>query len=335
MSDSDQTFPHRTEQDVRECIIRPLLERLGYKPEMVLTQLTLRYQYLFLGRKKGCAKDRPLVGEADYIIEVDGRLRLVIEAKKPGPLTEEEREQAYSYAMHPEVRAIMFAVISGTHFEIFSTFHKPESGPILQFTYAELEQKFPVLLNLIGPDALCRSYPQFKLDVGQPLGPGLRSFAKIESGFIRYISAPSYMDDLIGLVVHFSEGSIVRVDSEDILVLMKPSFHHRNISQFAKAIDAEWVELVSSQHQISTDPLRPSIFYGQRVISVQKGTPVPGPSNFANPPVSASTVTSTAKVKVSGYLVGTRFVGALKVSASVHDTQFQVIMEAELELVLQ
>src|SRR5688572_14860240 len=91
-------FERYSENDVRETIIRPLIAKLGYAPEMVTTQLALKYDRLFLGHKKGADKDRQLRGEADYIMDIDGRLRWVIEAKKPGEITDDDREQAYSYA---------------------------------------------------------------------------------------------------------------------------------------------------------------------------------------------------------------------------------------------
>jgi hypothetical protein len=54
-----QPLACRNEQDVRERIIYPLLTRLGYTPDMVTTELTLKYEWLFLGHKKGTKKDRP------------------------------------------------------------------------------------------------------------------------------------------------------------------------------------------------------------------------------------------------------------------------------------
>src|ERR1035437_929723 len=167
-------FDQMSENDVREIIIRPLLNNLGYSPAMVTTQLALKYRWLFLGHKKGPNKDRPLRGEADYIMDVDHRLRWVIEAKKPGEICDDDREQAYSYAMHAEVRAVIFAVISGDHFEFYSTFHQPEHGPLLHFKYDELDNGFQTLANLLSPDSLRRNFRDFVLDTGKPLAPGLR-----------------------------------------------------------------------------------------------------------------------------------------------------------------
>ena len=181
--DTQSTF--RSEQDVRECVIRPLLDRLGYTPSMVTTELPLIYRYRFLGRKKGQSIDRPLRGQADYIVDVDN-LRWVIEAKKPGEITDEDREQAYSYAQHSEVRAVIFAVISGTHFEFHRTSDRPEAGPILAYTWEQREGKFELVRNLVAPDALKNHFPDTEIDTRKPLALGLRSFAKVEVGTFKY-----------------------------------------------------------------------------------------------------------------------------------------------------
>jgi hypothetical protein len=64
-------FNSMNETDVREVIVRPLLERLGYAhgtDATILTEKTLRYDRSFLGHKKP-QKDPPLKGRADYICE--------------------------------------------------------------------------------------------------------------------------------------------------------------------------------------------------------------------------------------------------------------------------
>jgi hypothetical protein len=197
MSHSSPQFEKWSEQDVRENLIRPFIRSLGYSDAMVTTELPLKYERMYLGRKKP-AKDPILRGKADYILEVDGRFRVVIEAKPPGEITDNDREQAYSYAMHPEVRALIFAVISGTHFEFFHTFQKPEAGPLLAITFAELDGKFNQLMDLVSPDALRRRFPKYELDAGQPLAPDLRSFAKVVHGQLVYTETPPFMKDFSG-----------------------------------------------------------------------------------------------------------------------------------------
>jgi len=66
------SFDTMNQTDVREVIVRPLIERLGYRhgtDANIVTEKTLRYEKAFLGRKNP-KKDPPLVGKADYICEV-------------------------------------------------------------------------------------------------------------------------------------------------------------------------------------------------------------------------------------------------------------------------
>ena len=327
-------FARYSENDVRENIIRPLIVKLGYPPEMVTTQLALKYRRLFLGRKKGEDKDRPLRGEADYILDVDDRLRWVIEAKKPGVITDDDREQAYSYAMHPEVRAVIFAVISGTHFEIYHTFENPGAGPLLSFSYDQLPSRFQSLANVVSPDALRRNHPKLEIDVGKPLAPGLRSFAKVEKGKLTYTESPPYIENVVGLTVHLTEGSIVRSEGGGIVALIKPSFHHSSMSQFSQAIDATEVELTTADEVISSDPENPTVFTQVREITVEKGTPVPSFSSFATTiaPVSASGITL---IEVSGYVAGTKFIGSLVARSLVPSAKVTFRICADIELTLR
>ena len=73
------------ETDVREAIVRPLLNALGYRhgtKANIRTELTLRYDQSFLGRKAP-GKDPKLQGRADYVCEVIPYGRWIVEVKSP------------------------------------------------------------------------------------------------------------------------------------------------------------------------------------------------------------------------------------------------------------
>ena len=77
-------FVSMNETDVRESVVRPFLESLGYRhgtQATIRTEVPLRYNKAFLGRKKP-AKD-PALGRADYICEAIGYGRWVVEVKSP------------------------------------------------------------------------------------------------------------------------------------------------------------------------------------------------------------------------------------------------------------
>src|SRR5262245_61612627 len=123
-------FERLNETDVREEVIAPLLKSLGYQSGTqndIIREQNLRYPRVFLGRKKG--NDPPLRGKADYILEVQGRLRWVVEAKPPSsPLGLEEIEQAWTYASHPEIRALYFVVCNGRSLSVYQTANGPKAG---------------------------------------------------------------------------------------------------------------------------------------------------------------------------------------------------------------
>ncbi|NQU99490.1 MAG: type I restriction enzyme HsdR N-terminal domain-containing protein, partial [Parcubacteria group bacterium] len=107
----EYNFERMNETDVRENVIVPLLRELGYRHSSsndIITEQTLRYPKRYIGKKKG-GKDPDLRGKADYILDVENRLRWVIEVKAPElEISIDDIEQAYTYAYHPEVRAIYF-----------------------------------------------------------------------------------------------------------------------------------------------------------------------------------------------------------------------------------
>ncbi len=113
-------FKSMGETDVREEIIAPLLRHLGYRSgtaNNVVREQHLTYSQLSLGRKK--SSDPYLRGKADYICEAGGRVRWVIEAQAPGEsLNSAIEEQAWSYAVHPEIRAVYFVVSNGHQFKL-------------------------------------------------------------------------------------------------------------------------------------------------------------------------------------------------------------------------
>src|SRR5712692_958278 len=105
----------------------------------IIREQSLRYPRASLGLKNP-KKDPELRGKSDYILEVGGKLRWVIEAKAPDlAIDTDSIEQAYTYANHPEIRGIYFALCNGRTLSIFRTAHGPDAGAVLFLTYAEFE----------------------------------------------------------------------------------------------------------------------------------------------------------------------------------------------------
>jgi hypothetical protein len=186
-------FDRMVEQDVREDIITPLLHRLGYAQgtENDIRRshyLKLRYARNYFGRQKP-ATDQPLSGYADYILDVGGQIRWVIEAKPPGtPISEADIDQAFHYARHPEVRAVCFCLCNGRELKVFRTDYAPETALLLSIPYEEFDAQFHLIANVLSPSAMRTTWPEVELDIGKPLGPNLRSIARIGGGYFKYES---------------------------------------------------------------------------------------------------------------------------------------------------
>jgi type I site-specific restriction endonuclease len=165
-------FERLNETDVREEIIAPLLRQLGYQTGSrndVIREQSLRYPKISLGIKKP-KKDPELRGKADYILEVNGRLRWMIEAKAPEvEIDIEAVEQAYTYANHPEIRAIYFVLCNGRTLSVFRTNQGPNAGAILSLPYEEFDRRFQTLKNLPAPEAVALNFPDTEVDEGRPL----------------------------------------------------------------------------------------------------------------------------------------------------------------------
>src|ERR1700678_197189 len=144
------------ETDVREEIIAPLLRLLGYRTgtkNNIIRELSLKYPQQSMGRKKP-EKDPPVRGKADYIVEVDSRIRWVIEAKDPNStITDDEIEQAFTYAFHPEIRAIYFALCNGRELRVYTTNSVPGSAPMAVFRYEQFLGQPELIANVLGPEA--------------------------------------------------------------------------------------------------------------------------------------------------------------------------------------
>ena len=99
------------EDSVREEIILPMLRGLGYshsKPNKIIRSKKLLHPFVSIGSAR---KNIYLV--PDYLLEVNDRYAWILEAKAPKEeiLKTKHVEQAYSYAMHSEIRVPYFSYV--------------------------------------------------------------------------------------------------------------------------------------------------------------------------------------------------------------------------------
>lgn len=112
--------PEYKEDAVREDLIAPLLRRLGYKatgPERMQRSKTLIHPFVMIGSKKNKINIIP-----DYTLYVDDEPTVIVEAKGPNEeiVRSHHVEQAYSYAIHPEVRVNFYALCNGHELVVYS-----------------------------------------------------------------------------------------------------------------------------------------------------------------------------------------------------------------------
>ena len=111
--------PAFKEDSVREEILAPILRHLGFRPDRdpkVVRSKSLTHPYVMLGSSR-----RSLSIIPDYTLYRRGEARIVLDAKSPGEdvFKGEHVAQAYSYAIHPEIRAPVYSLCNGRHMTLF------------------------------------------------------------------------------------------------------------------------------------------------------------------------------------------------------------------------
>jgi len=136
------------EADVRAVIIDPILKELGFTYENILREKTLQSPFLKTGSKK-----RPVNLIPDYAIKVDNSFAFVLDAKAPRQkiVNDDNVEQVYSYATHPEIRSYYFALCNGIEFACYRTTDTAE--PILYFRVSEIDSYWQQLQKTLSPNS--------------------------------------------------------------------------------------------------------------------------------------------------------------------------------------
>ncbi|MDH1291387.1 type I restriction enzyme HsdR N-terminal domain-containing protein [Comamonas terrigena] len=254
-------FDAYNETDVREELIAPFLRHLGYRTgteHNIRRELTLTYDRLSLGRRK--EKDPILTGKADYICTAGGRVQWVIEAKPPREqLTTISEEQAWTYANHPNVKAVYHCLTNGRLFKVFQTSNGPEHLPIFECTYEQLPECIGALESLLRPERILAAFPAQQADFGKPIGLGLKSIVRIAGGLQRTTDVTPPLPALIGLVTMMKGGQVERVDGKLVAVISTQS-HHQSIQDINVQFGLHEITLLSDSDSVSSNALEPTVF---------------------------------------------------------------------------
>lgn len=138
--------PAFKEDSVREVIILPIIKELGYTQENIVRSKTLQHPFLKIGSKK-----RQINLVPDYALKVENNFAWVLDAKAPNQkiINDDNVEQVYSYATHPEIRSTYFTLCNGLEFSVFRT--ADTDKPILFFEVADIENHWQDLKLLLAP----------------------------------------------------------------------------------------------------------------------------------------------------------------------------------------
>ena len=138
------------EDSVREEIILPVLHALGYSPKglnRIIRSKTLEHPFVNIGSQRHHITMIP-----DYLLVVRTKPVWVLDAKAPDEqiTTGESVEQAYSYAIHPDVRVRIYSLCNGREFIVFDT---EKNNPIIYFQLSEIDKYWERLYDLLSPSA--------------------------------------------------------------------------------------------------------------------------------------------------------------------------------------
>lgn len=209
--------PEFKEDSVREEIIAPLLKKIGYSASgsnKIVRSRPLVHPFVQIGSKKYKINIIP-----DYILEIDGKPIVVLDAKAPSVdlFKTENSEQAYSYAIHPEVRAKVYGLCNGVEW-IFWDIDKFD--PILRVKTKEIINDLSKIEKILTPKSLIFPemrdfHPDFglrfrKLNLGMnatqyfianPIG----SIMKVEDGLYCTTLAMPFGDDTLAITYDFNQ----------------------------------------------------------------------------------------------------------------------------------
>lgn len=152
--------PEFKEDSVREEIVSPIIKGLGYsaaKPNQIIRSRKLLHPYVSIGSQR---KEIYII--PDYLMEVEGKPAWILDAKAPSEniVKSAHVEQAYSYAIHSEVRAKYFALCNGREFSLYSV---DKIEPVFHFPIKAIPLHWDILKHYLSPSGIFVNSP-FKMN---------------------------------------------------------------------------------------------------------------------------------------------------------------------------
>jgi hypothetical protein len=140
--------PSFKEDSVREEIIAPILRKVGYKPTgefRVERSKSLIHPYVMIGSKSRAVNIIP-----DYTLYHGNSALMILDAKAPTEevVKSEHVAQAYSYAIHPDVRCDHYALCNGRELIIYNT---RVWDPVFQIEIQAVDQQWDAVYKHLHP----------------------------------------------------------------------------------------------------------------------------------------------------------------------------------------
>jgi hypothetical protein len=147
--------PGYSEDSVRKNIVLPILQALGYGPSgphQMMPAKAVANPFVYLGDTQHKVSLIP-----DYLLQANGTnvFALGVTAPSVNIHRGEVPEQAFAYALHPEIRAFFYGLCNGRELCVYKW---TLVEPVLAIPVADLPARWEELAGLLGPQALSKAH---------------------------------------------------------------------------------------------------------------------------------------------------------------------------------
>jgi hypothetical protein len=155
------------EDSVREEIITPILHDLGYSAtgqNRIVRSKSLTHPFVYIGTIQRKINIIP-----DYVLYVNNEPAIVLDAKAPNENINSGAnvEQAFSYAIHKEIRAWLYGLCNGRKLTIFSI---SDYEPIADIDLVNIKDYWNEIERFLKPEYYERPYlADFHPDLGMTM----------------------------------------------------------------------------------------------------------------------------------------------------------------------
>jgi len=231
------------EDSVREEIITPILHGLGYKAtgkNRIVRSKSLTHPYVYIGTIQRKINIIP-----DYVLYINDKPAIVIDAKAPHENINSGSnvEQAFSYAIHKDIRAPLYGLCNGRKLTIFSI---SEYDPIAEIDFTNLVENWKEIERYLKPEYFERPYlADFHPDLGMYM---LKLNANKDTDYI-------FMDVWLSGIIKMSDkeytiNSASKYGDDDFMISF--DFNHKQYEQLLETIPTKYKEAI--EYSLSRQP---------------------------------------------------------------------------------